>query len=79
MLVDATVFPEAIKYPNDVGLLNDVREWLVKQIRRIGTVLGGKKVRTYKRKARQEYLRFSKNVGGGKKDTKKGMSGVGRD
>lgn len=60
MLVDATVFPEAIKYPNDVGLLNDVREWLVKQIRRIGTVLGGKKVRTYKRKARQEYLRFSK-------------------
>ena len=60
MLVDATVFPEAIKYPNDVGLLNDVREWLVKQIRRIGTVLGRKNVRTYKRKARQEYLRFSK-------------------
>jgi IS5 family transposase len=30
MLVDATVFPEANKYPNDVGLLNDVREWLVK-------------------------------------------------
>jgi len=60
MLVDATVFPEAIKYPNDVGLLNDVREWLVKQIRRIGAALGHKKVRTYKRKARQEYLRFSK-------------------
>ena len=60
MLVDATVFPEAIRYPNDVGLLNDVREWLVKQIRRIGTVLGRKNVRTYKRKARQEYLRFSK-------------------
>ena len=60
MLVDATVFPEAIKYPNDVGLLNDVREWLVKQIKRIGTVLGRKNVRTYKRKARREYLRFSK-------------------
>jgi len=26
MLIDATVFPEAIKYPTDVGLLNDVRE-----------------------------------------------------
>ena len=31
MLVDATVLPEDIKYPTDVGLLNDVREWLVKQ------------------------------------------------
>jgi len=60
MLVDATVFPEAIKYPNDVGLLNDVREWLVKQIKRIGTALGRKDIRTYKRKARQGYLRFSK-------------------
>ncbi len=26
ILMDATVFPEAVKYPTDVGLLNDVRE-----------------------------------------------------
>ena len=32
MLVDATVFPEEIKYPNDVGLLNDVRGWLRRSI-----------------------------------------------
>jgi hypothetical protein len=60
MLVDATVFPEDIKYPNDVGLLNDVREWLVKQIKRIGKAVGKKDVRTYRRSARKEYLNFSK-------------------
>ena len=59
MLVDATVFPEKIKYPNDVGLLNDVRVWLVKNIKRIGKSIG-KKYRTYPRKARKEYLNFSK-------------------
>lgn len=26
ILVDATLFPEEIKYPTDVGLLNDVRQ-----------------------------------------------------
>jgi len=60
MLVDATVFPEDIKYPNDVGLLNDVREWLVRQIKRLGKVLGKKNMRTYRRTARKEYLNFSK-------------------
>ena len=59
MLVDATVFPEKIKYPNDVGLLNDVRVWLVKNIKKIGKSIG-KKYRTYPRKARKEYLNFSK-------------------
>ena len=59
MLVDATVFPEKIKYPNDVGLLNDVREWLVRNIKRIGKSIG-KKYRTRPREARKEYLNFSK-------------------
>jgi IS5 family transposase len=59
MLVDATVFPEEIKYPNDVGLLNDVREWLVRNIKRIGKSIG-KKYRTRPREAKKEYLNFSK-------------------
>jgi len=59
MIVDATVFPEEIKYPNDVGLLNDVREWLVRKIKRMGSAIG-KKFRTYSRKARKDYLNFSK-------------------
>jgi IS5 family transposase len=69
MLVDATVFPEEIKYPNDVGLLNDVREWLVRNIKRVGKVIG-KKYRTYPRKARKDYLNFSKK----KRKTKKAIN-----
>jgi len=69
MLMDATVFPEAIKYPTDVGLLNDVREWLVRTIDKLGSTLGVKKPRTYKRKARQEFLKFTK-----KRKTKKAIA-----
>jgi len=59
MLLDATVFPEYVRYPTDTGLLNEAREWAVKQIKELGKALG-EKVRTYGRKARQEYLNFSK-------------------
>lgn len=69
MLVDATVFPEEIKYPNDVGLLNDVREWLVRNIKRVGKVIG-KKYHTYPRRTRKDYLNFSKK----KKKTKKSIN-----
>jgi len=62
LLADATVFPEEIKFPTDVGLLNDVRRWLVKTIRRLGG-----KMRTRRRKAEKEYLRFAKT----KRKTKK--------
>ena len=71
MLVDATVFPEDIKYPNDVGLLSDVREWLVKNIKRIGKAVG-KKYRTYSRTARKDYLKFSKKRTKTKKTIRKG-------
>ena len=59
MLVDATVFPEYIRYPTDPGLLNEAREWMVKKIKKLGGSLGVK-VRTYCRKAHKEYLSFSK-------------------
>ncbi len=59
ILLDATVFPEYIRYPTDTGLLNEAREWTVTQIKRLGKVLGAT-VRTYCRKARKEYLIFSK-------------------
>ena len=59
MLLDATVFPEYIRYPTDTGLLNEAREWTVMQIKRLGKKLGVT-VRTCCRKARKEYLNFSK-------------------
>jgi len=55
MLADATVFPEEIKFPTDVGLLNDVRRWAVRTIKRLGG-----KFRTRRRKAEKEFLSFSK-------------------
>jgi hypothetical protein len=70
MLVDATVIPEKIKYPNDVGLLNDVREWLVGWLTEIGRETG-EKIRTYKRKARAMYLNFSKKKRKTKKEIEK--------
>ena len=60
VLVDGTVIPEKIRHPNDVGLLNDVREWAVKVLRDIMNKTG-KKIRTYRRNARKGYLNFSKN------------------
>ena len=66
MLVDATVVPEKIKYPNDVGLLNDARKWIVEQIQEISKTTG-EKVRTYRRKAKRLYLNFAKR----KQKTKK--------
>jgi hypothetical protein len=59
MLIDATVFPEHVRYPTDTALLNEARQWVVKQIKRVGNSLGVK-VRTYCRKAQKEYLAFSK-------------------
>jgi len=59
LLVDATVFPEHIHYPTDVGLLNEARQWLVSQIKSIEGKIG-RDYRTYYRKARQEYLAFNK-------------------
>ncbi len=71
LLVDATVFPENIKYPNDVGLLNDVREWLVDNIKSFGKKIG-KTYRTYCRTARKTYLSFAKK----KTKTKKVVKGA---
>ena len=59
LLVDATVFPQNIKYPTDVGLLNDVRQWLVGQVKTLGKRVG-KNYRTYCRKAKALYVGFSK-------------------
>lgn len=82
MLVDATVFPEDIKYPNDVGLLNDVRQWLVDNIKKFGRSVG-RKYRTYCRVAKKEYLNFSKKKKKSKKaikqEKKKMLQYVGRN
>ncbi len=89
MLGDAKVFPENVKYPNDVGLLNDVREWLVRNFKTLGRELE----RPYRhqrqmyreRKNRidgrivsfhREYVRPIMRGKGGSKDTEFGPKGA---
>ena len=62
LLIDATVFNSNISYPNDVKLLNHVREWSCDKIKKLSKLLELKSyVRTYCRKAKQCYLNFAKS------------------
>lgn len=67
LLVDATVAPQAIRYPTDLGLLNEAREIaeaLIDDLYRLSDLK--KKPRTYRVQARKCYLALSKkrNPGG---------------
>ncbi len=69
VMVDATVFPSAIRFPTDIWLLNEVRMWLEKYIKEACKKLdiAKKTIRTYPRKARKDYLNFAKKKRKGKK------------
>jgi hypothetical protein len=60
-MVDATVYPAGVRYPTDTGLMEDVRQWLIKSIKELKSIGGIKeKIRTHCRKARAIYLKFQK-------------------
>lgn len=59
--IDATVADQMIVYPTDLGLLNRAREETERLIDTLYNQSGlGKKPRTYRRKARKEFLSVSK-------------------
>jgi len=59
MTLDATCAPQEIHFPTDIRLLNEAREALEAMI---DTAYGaGEKPRTYRRKARKEYLKYARN------------------
>ncbi len=61
LILDATVFPANITYPNDVKLLNTVRDWSCQMILKLkNTVTCKQKIRTYREKAEKVYLKFQK-------------------
>jgi hypothetical protein len=70
LIVDASVAEQAIRYPTDVSLLNEARESGEALIDALWAKLGehglaeGGKPRTYRRRARAEYLRHSKEAPG---------------
>ena len=58
LIVDATCAPEDIRYPTDVGLLNDAREHTERVIDRLwaASEMPDRKPRTYRRRARRQYV-----------------------
>lgn len=61
LMLDATIFEANITYPNDVKLLNTVREWCCHTILKVKNSLDPKqKIRTMKRTARKVYLQYQK-------------------
>ena len=61
LILDATVAPQAIRYPTDLSLLNEAREFSEKIIDELYPKTDGKKKpRTYREKARKAYLAIVK-------------------
>lgn len=74
LIVDATVAPSDIKYPTDLDLLNDAREKSEQLIDLLYVPEKGKvKPRTYRQKARKDYLSVTKQRKKRKKTIRKAI------
>ena len=63
LILDATCVPSDIRFPTDISLLNQGREWLEGIIdeQHSKDMTNGQKPRTYRQVARKEYMRFARN------------------
>lgn len=74
MLIDATVANQAIKYPNDLELLNDCRQESERMIDMLFEMTSlTKKPRTYRRIARKEFLSTAKKKRKSPKELRKAI------
>ena len=74
LIVDATVVEQAIRYPTDLSLLNEAREISEQIIDTLHPLTGmKKKVRTYRRNARKDYLALVKQRRPGNKKYRKAV------
>ena len=60
LIVDATCAPQNIRYPQDTSLLNEARENLEKMVDELHDPKEGEKPRTYRKKARKDYLKTAR-------------------
>ena len=74
MIVDATCAPSQIKYPQDTELLNEAREITEKVIDELHVPGSGKKPRTYRKKARKQYLHIARSKKRTAKKVRKAIS-----
>ena len=75
MIVDATCAPSQIKYPQDTEFLNEAREITEKVIDELHIPGNGKKPRTYRKKARKQYLQIARSK---KRTAKKVRKAIGQ-
>ena len=75
MIVDATCAPSQIKYPQDTELLNEAREITEGIISARENAENGKKPRTYRKKARKQYLHIARSK---KRTAKKVRKAIGQ-
>lgn len=61
IIADATCAPSNIRYPQDASLLNEARENAEKLLDILHEPEDGKKPRTYRRRARKDYLKYARN------------------
>ena len=61
MIVDATCAPSQIRYPQDVSLLNEARENAEKLVDLLHDPADSKKPRTYRKRARKDYLKYARS------------------
>ncbi|WP_222840300.1 MULTISPECIES: transposase [Echinicola] len=74
LLIDATACLQDIAYPIDLNLLNDARlksESIIDLLHK--KLPEGKKPRTYRKKARKDYLKVAQNRNPGRKTIRKGI------
>jgi len=74
LILDATVVEQAIRYPTDLSLLNEAREFSEKIIDKLHSHTGSaKKPRTYREKARKAFLAIVKQRRPGGKKWRRGI------
>lgn len=74
--IDATVADQEIRYPNDLGLLNEARlktEKIIDHLFELTRVEDSVKPRTYRRKANEVYLKEAKKKKKQKKEVRKAL------
>jgi IS5 family transposase len=74
LIIDATVAEQAIRFPTDLSLLNEAREFSERLIDTLCVNLKvDNKPRTYRRKARAAYLAIAKQKRSGRKPLRRGI------
>jgi Transposase DDE domain./Transposase domain (DUF772). len=73
LILDATVAPSDITYPQDIKLLNAAREKLEAMIGMLCAQTGAQKPRMYKKTARKDFLNWSKAKRRSAKSTRRGL------